>query len=130
MQIERQQSLSVVDYDKVAFKEKRLGQDDASAIHGLDRCATGHAEIKPLMRALNRAVKNALDSKQIRDLGIHRRRKRSFPFTGGGKRFKSLGLNFFALLNLALVFGAGRGVARWNCELYARIALLVHSNFP
>src|SRR5271156_4324579 len=130
MQIESQQSLPVVDHDKVAFKEKRLRQDDASAIYSFDRRAGGHAEIEPLMRALNGTVKNALDSKQIGDLGIHRRRERSFPFAVGRNSFKSLGLNLFALLNLALIFGAGRGVARRDCELYARIALPVYSNLP
>src|ERR1022692_1466654 len=72
MQIERQQSLTVVDHDAIAFKEQSPRQDHAPVIHGFDRGSAGHAEIESLMSALYGAVENALDSKYVGDLGIHR----------------------------------------------------------
>src|ERR1700690_321657 len=129
MQIKRQQSLTVVDYNKIAFEEQRLRQDDASIIYGFDLRASGYAEVESLMRALYGAVKNALDSKHVGDLGIHRSRERPLPFADGAESFESLGLYFFVLLDLALVFGAGGCKARGNGQGHARIALALHSDF-
>ena len=92
MQIECQQSLPVVDYDTIAFKEKRLRQDDASAIYGFDRSSAGHPEIKSLVRALHGAIEHALHAKQIGDLRIHRSRERPFPFASVANGLKNLSL--------------------------------------
>ena len=62
MQIERQQTLAVVDHHTIPFKEQRPGQDDATAVDRCDRRSTGNAEIKPLMRAPDGTVEDALDS--------------------------------------------------------------------
>src|SRR5580698_11479343 len=75
MQIERQQSLAMVDHYAISFKEQRPRQDDSPAVDGCDRGSTGHAKIETLMRALDGAVEDTLDSEDVGDLGIHRRGK-------------------------------------------------------
>src|SRR5208282_5207716 len=129
MQIERQQALAVVDHYTIAFKEQRLGQDHAPAIYGCDRGSAGHAEIEALMSALDRTVEHALDSKRVGDLGIYRRCKRSLPFALGTQSFESFGFRLLVLFDLALVFGAGRCVARGNLQRHAGIALAFYPNF-
>src|SRR5580658_706536 len=129
MQIERQQSLSMVDHDAIPFKEQRPRQNHASAIYGCDRGPTRHTKIEPLMRALNRSVEDAFDAEHIRDCGLHRGSERTSPFTFRANRLEYIGFHFLALLNLALVFRAGLGIARGNLQRHAGVALMVHSNF-
>src|SRR5271157_57943 len=128
MQIERQQSLAMVDHHAIPFKEQRPRQDNASAVDGCDRGSAGHAEIEPLMRALYRTVEDALDSENVRDRGIHRSCERTFPFAAGTDSFKNLGFGFLVLLDLALLFGAGRGIASGNLQQHAGITLAFHAN--
>ena len=116
MQIERQQALAVVNDDAISFKEQRPRQNNSPAIRRGDRSSTRHAEIQPLMRALHGAVEDALDSENIRDLGIHRSSERTLPFAFGTERLKNLRLDFFVLFDLALVFRAGRGIASRNFQ--------------
>ena len=62
MQIERQQTLAMIDDHTIPLKEKWPRQNDATAIDGCDRGPTEHAKIEPLMRALHRPVENSLHS--------------------------------------------------------------------
>jgi hypothetical protein len=78
------------------------------------------------MRALDGTVEHTLDSKHIGDRGIHRRCKRPIPFAARAKGFKRLRFCFLVLFDLALVFGAGSGIARGNLQRHARIALALH----
>ena len=91
--------------------------------------STGNAEIESLMRALDGTVEDALDSKHVGDRGIDRGGERSFPFAAGTDSLKNLGLSFLVLLDLVLVFGAGRSIARRNIQSHTGIALVFDANF-
>ncbi len=80
------------------------------------------------MGALDGAVENALDSEEVGDLGIHRRRERTLPFAVGAEGLECFGFGFFVLFDFVLVFGAGRGVARRDFQQHAGIALALDSN--
>ena len=81
------------------------------------------------MRALDGAVEDALDSEHVGDRGMDRGGERAFPFADGTDSFENLGLGCLVLFDLALFFGAGRGIAGWNLEQHAGIALAFHANF-
>src|ERR1700691_4981779 len=115
----------MVDHEAIPFKEQRPRQNHVPAIYGCDRGPTRHTKIEPLMRALNRSVEDAFDAEHIRDCGLYRGSERTPPFTLGTNSFENIGFNLLALLNLALVFRAGFGIARRNLQQHAGVALKV-----
>src|ERR1700691_132930 len=121
MQIERQQTLPVINHHAIAFKEQRPRQDYSSAVDRLHTRSARHAKIEPLMRALHLPVEYALNSKQVRNIRINRISKRSIPFPLGTGRLKSFSLYFLVLCNLALVFRVRRRIARGHLQRHTRV---------
>src|SRR5271165_4075813 len=128
MQIERQQSLSMVNHHAIPFKEQRPRQDDTSAIHGCNCRSSGNAKIEALMRALNGTVEDALDSKHVGNLGIHWSSKRPPPHSLSAQSLEGFGFGRLVLFDLALLVGTWRGITRRNLQYRAWIPLAFYAN--
>src|ERR1035438_8631360 len=74
------------------------------------------------MGALHRPIENALDSEDIGDLRLHGSIERALPLAPRALGFEGLVFYFLVLFDLALIFGAGRGVAPRHGQQHARIA--------
>src|SRR5437016_4919296 len=84
MQIEREQSLSVINDHAVPFEIKIASQKHGSGIESRNRGPTGHTIIEALVIALYLSVEDALGSKYVGNRRVHRRAKIARPFAPRG----------------------------------------------
>src|SRR6267154_1826819 len=67
MEVEREQSLAVVNHDAVAFEVECAREDHGAGIDCRNGSAGGRVEIQSLMRALDSSVEDALHSEDVRN---------------------------------------------------------------
>src|ERR1700722_1733057 len=130
VQVERQQSLAVVNHHAVPLIEEQPCEDHLAAIDRGNRSSRRHAEVEPLMRGLHRTVKHALDPEHLGNLSLDRRSERTAPLALGAQSLEGLFLGLMILIDLALIVRARRGVASRNLENHARIAPMLNRNLP
>src|SRR4029077_9569702 len=70
MEVERKESLAMVDYDAVAFVIEEARQQHRPLIHGRDGGSAGNAIIEAEMWALRLAVENSLRAEDVGNGGI------------------------------------------------------------
>src|ERR1700675_1261760 len=105
MQIESEQSLTVVDHDAVAFEVKSARQDHCAAVDRSHWSAAGHAKIESLMRTLHCAVKHALHSEDVGNLGADGTLKLTFPLALGCDAFERFRFYLLVVLDHFHLFG-------------------------
>src|SRR5258708_9056775 len=95
VQVEREQSLTVVGHDAVALEVERTGQNYSATVDRRDESAGGNAEIESPMRTLDGTVENALHSEDVRNIGGDAALERSLPLPPGGRSFEGVRLQLF-----------------------------------
>ena len=69
VEVEREQSLPVIEYHAISFEVQGARQQNDSRISGGNRCAGGHAIVQSLVHALNFAVKSPPGAERVGDRG-------------------------------------------------------------
>ena len=71
VEVEREQSLPVIEYHAISFEVQGARQQNDSRISGGNRCTGGDAVVQSLVHALNFAVKGPAGAKGVGDRGDH-----------------------------------------------------------
>src|SRR5215471_2035942 len=80
MQIQCQQTLSVIEDNAVPFEEQRACKQYCAAVDSVHRSSGCDAEVEALVCALHRSVEDALHAEHIRDGRFDWRLESALPF--------------------------------------------------